>query len=155
MTEPRIDGSEGNRAHCPQPKCQRRPLHPIPDGRLQCRRCCRRYAPDDPRIDWGPGQPMGRPPIGGPPIGSVLLGDDRTAQLDAYAAQRGLSRSEVIRRAVDRYLAVKQDPNAARQRILTGLHTAVTAGLVPGLDDPQLLPSIVDVVMTTLNSFSL
>lgn len=146
------NGTTG-RAHCPQPKCARRPLHPIPDDpqrRLQCLRCCRRYQPDDPTLDWGPGQPMGRPPVGGPPI-TLLLGDERLARVDARAARRGRTRSEVIRRAIDRHLAPEPDTRKFRTQLVAALQAAIATGTIPGVKDPAVSQAITDVVIAVLN----
>lgn len=45
----------------------------------------------------------GRPPVG--KGGTLRLGDERAARADTRAAQEGITRAELIRRAVDQYIA--------------------------------------------------
>ena len=55
----------------------------------------------------------------------VTLGDDRTAQLDALAEQRGASRSALIRLAVDRL--IEDGALTERDRMLAGLRAGFGA----------------------------
>jgi predicted transcriptional regulator len=55
----------------------------------------------------------------------VALGDDRLAQLDRIARERGQSRSALVREAVDRYLADNEIDD--RQRRLAALRAGFGA----------------------------
>lgn len=55
----------------------------------------------------------------------VSLGDERTAQLDALAAQQGRSRSALIRLAVDRM--IEDSALSDRDRVLAGLRAGFGA----------------------------
>jgi len=63
----------------------------------------------------------------------VQLTDDMIEMLDAEARRQGLSRSAVIRNAVDAYLADSRERAVARQ--LVDAYTAVPQGATDGWGD--------------------
>jgi predicted transcriptional regulator len=64
----------------------------------------------------------------------IYLDDDQTARLDERAAAEGVTRSTIIRRAVDEYLAHEdRDAAAWRRRWLHAVEQ--TAGIAPYLRD--------------------
>lgn len=64
----------------------------------------------------------------------IYLDDSQTARLDERAAAQGTSRSMVIRRAVDVYLA-QEEGDAAAWREQWKKAVEKSAGLVPSLDE--------------------
>lgn len=64
----------------------------------------------------------------------IYLEDDQTARLDRRASVEGVTRSTVIRRAVDEYLARGEEDDAEwRDRWRAAV--AATAGIAPYLSD--------------------
>lgn len=64
----------------------------------------------------------------------IYLGDDQTARLDERAAAERVTRSAVIRRAVDEYLE-RDERNSAAWSARWKEAVAKTAGIAPSLPD--------------------
>jgi hypothetical protein len=80
----------------------------------------------------------GRPEIGGRV--TTALGAARLAEVDAFAALKGITRAEAIRALVEAGLDAQEELAATLDRLESAnaaLGTAVTAGWLPGMSSPS------------------